>query len=187
MFVVSSIWISHRLRDIQLKLDARVQNHLNQTEEHAMDLNDDTDEQLDRISDYDSINENEMLPFPSVDVFRDKESNLDTDNIATIQSCNHYSTPSSDNLYHEVIDDSVYLNPYQSIEIHWNSKKVHDYCTTSGINFLEMSSPVLTDKASNKQHSTDDTDVSIGNDQLDVTVQSESPEINAIFSVIEKT
>ncbi|CAC5400589.1 OAS [Mytilus coruscus] len=171
MFVVSSIWISHRFRDIQLKINSRVQNHLNETEEHAMDLNDDTDERIDRISDYDSINENEMLPFPSVVVLGDKDLSLDTDNIATNHACIHENTSSSDNSYLEVIDDSTYLNPYQSIDVQQDSIIVHDYCTTSDINFLDMCSPKLIEKSSNEQYSTCDTDVSTNHDKLDVTAQ----------------
>ncbi|CAC5409020.1 unnamed protein product [Mytilus coruscus] len=182
MFVVCFIWIRHRFRDIQLKIDAGVQNHLNETEEHAMDLNDDTDERIDRISDYESINENEVFPFPSVVVFSDKDSKLDTDNIATNHACIHENTSSSDNSYLEVIDDSTYLNPYQSIEVHHDSEIVHDYCKTSGFNFLEMCSPKLTEKSLNEQYSTCDTDVSINDDKLYVTVQSKAPEINTIFS-----
>ncbi|XP_052065815.1 uncharacterized protein LOC127705527 [Mytilus californianus] len=186
MFVVCSIWISRRFTDIQLKLDARVQNHLNQTEEHTMDLNENTDERIDRMSDYDSINENEMLPFSSVVVFGDKDSSLDTDNIATTHTCIHENTSSSDNSYLEVIDDSTYLNPYQSIEVQHDSKIDHDYCTTSGSNFLEMCSPKLTEKSSNEQSSTCYTDVSNNHGKFDVTVQSESPEINVICSEILK-
>lgn len=184
MFVVCSIWISRRFRQIQLKIDARKQNHLNENEEQSVDLKDDTSERIDRISDYDSINENEMIPGPSSIVLGDKGSSSDTNNIATTHSC-HDDTLSSDNSYLEVIDDSTYQNDYQSIEIYHGSGIVHDYCTTtSGINFLEMSSPVLTDKSLNEQSSICDTDVSISNDKLDVTVQSESPEINAIVSEI---
>lgn len=179
MFVICSIFISPRFRDIQLKIDLGVQNHLNETEEKAVNLNDDNDERVDSLSDYDSIIEKEMIPGPSCIVLGDKGSNLDINNIATTHSCNHENTSSSDNSYLEVIDDSTYQHDYQSIEIYHGSGIVHDYhyycTTTSGINFLEIASPVLTDKSLNEQSSICDTDVSISNDKLDVTVQSESP------------
>ncbi|CAC5409023.1 unnamed protein product [Mytilus coruscus] len=184
MFIVCNIWISRRCRDIPLKKeDAGEPNHSNETAEHAIAPNEiETDEEVDRISDYESINENEILPFPSGIAFGGKDSSLDTETFSTNHSCKHENNSSSDNSYLEVIDDDTYLNPYQSIEIHHDSELVHDYCTTSSFNFLEMCSPKLTEKPQNEHYSTCDTNVSIGHDKLDITVQSESPEINASFS-----
>lgn len=187
MFVVCNIWISRRCRDISLKIkDQRGTNHSNETAEHEIALNDiQTDEVVDKISDYESINENEVFPFPSDIAFRYKESSLDTEIFSTSHSSKLENTSSSDNSYLVVIDDDTYLNPYESIQIRHESEIVHDYCTTSNINFLETCSPGHIEKPPNNQYSTCDTEVIIDHDKLDVTVQSETPACNASSS--EKT
>lgn len=192
MFVVCNIWISRRCRDISLKIEhPRETNHPNETAEHEIDLNEfQMDEVIDKISDYESINENEILPineneifpFPSDIASRCKDSSLDTETFSTNHSCKLENTSSSDNSYLEVIDDDTYLNPYETIQILHDSKIDHDYCTTSSFDFLEMCSPKLSEKSSTDQYSTCDTEVSINHDKLDVTVQSQAPKINTICS-----
>ncbi|XP_052064555.1 uncharacterized protein LOC127704503 [Mytilus californianus] len=140
MFAVCYIWISRRFKEIHLKTEVvDGTNPSNEAHKHAIALHDiDTDERSVRLSEYDSINENEMLPFPSGVAFDDKDSNSDRETITTIHSSKSGNTSSLENLYLEVIDDDSYLNPYQSIETDHDLEKVHNYSTISAMDYSEM-------------------------------------------------
>lgn len=102
-----------------------------------------TDEGEDRISEYETINENEMLPFLSSLTFDDHDLNIDRDTIATIHSSKSENTSSSENSYLQVIDDDSYLHHYQSMEIRTEPELVHVYSTISAINYLDLCFPKL--------------------------------------------
>ncbi|VDI54008.1 Hypothetical predicted protein [Mytilus galloprovincialis] len=99
------------------------------------------DTQEDRTSAYESINENEMLPFPLCVAFGDNSSNLDDEAFASVRSSIRGKSSSSENSYLEVIDNDSYLNPYQPIEFHQDSEIVHNYSKIASINYLDLCFP----------------------------------------------
>ncbi|CAC5398503.1 unnamed protein product [Mytilus coruscus] len=143
--VACNIWISLRCRKVQLKTDvADRSNQSNETAEHAMVLNEVVpDTQEDRTSEYESINENEMLPFQFCVAFGDNSSNLDDEAIATVHSSLRGNTSSSENSYLEVIDNDSYLNPYQPIENQHESEIVHNYSKIASLDYLDLCFPKL--------------------------------------------
>lgn len=172
MFVVCNIWISRRCRSTHLKIeDIGGQNNSNETAEHANALDDiDKDDREGSISEYDSIDENDMLPFPFRASFAigTNDSMLDQ---GTNYSGKHGNTSSSDNSYLEVIDDDPYLNPYQCIQINDESEIVHDYCTTSAFDNLQLCSANISDVSPNAQYYTCDADVNMSREKIVVKVQ----------------
>lgn len=119
-------------------------NPSNETLKHAVILIEVVaDEGEDTISEYETINENEMLPFLSSLTFDDHDLNIERDTIATIHSSKSGNTSSSENSYLQVIDDDSYLHHYQSMEIRTEPELVHVYSTISAINYLDLCFPKL--------------------------------------------
>lgn len=140
-----NIWFSLRCRKVQFKTDVTDrQNQSNEIANHAMVVNEVVpDTQEDKNSEYESINENEMLPIQYCVAFGENSSNLDEETIATVHSSIGGNTSSSENSYLEVIDNDSYLNPYQPIEIHHDSELVHSYSKIASLNYLDLCFPKL--------------------------------------------
>lgn len=131
LFVSCNFWISRRCRRANLKHPEI--NTPSVLERQRIDSTIEIRETESNNSDYETINEHEMLPYPLVaasapiddfSIFSKRQHMSNRTSVSDSQS-------SSDRSYLEVIDDKTYLNPYQSMEVTRDTVEIHTYCMTT--------------------------------------------------------
>jgi len=111
--------------------------------------------EMDELSVYESINENQMLSNLALAM----KSNGRTVACQLKRSQSTSSTTSSEKSYSEIADDNAYLNPYQPMKSDRESSNLHKYSTTSN-----------TDKSLQKPQCDDVDEVTIANQNTSSTL-----------------
>ncbi|CAC5378556.1 unnamed protein product [Mytilus coruscus] len=130
LFIGVNILITRRCRTVYLKTD-EINNEAEPSDNNSngspLHLNVSFQQMEIDMSVYETINENEMLPyFIRVRPENDQEETSSTNSLPC-------SSPSStsDQSYLEVIDDNAYINPYATISSNIDVNDQHLYCTIS--------------------------------------------------------
>lgn len=130
--VVCIIRISHHRRRVKFKIntetviESRLQsrNPASPNSEETTELN---------HSGYETINESEMLSYPAL-MSRIKEDNVNRTTPLVERKTNTDSISSSSTTYIDVIDNSIYLNPYQSVAEPRDLNDIHMYSCIAEMN-----------------------------------------------------
>ncbi|CAG2223616.1 unnamed protein product [Mytilus edulis] len=121
--VVCIIRISHHRRRVKFKIntetviESSIQNPASPDSEETTELNN---------SGYETINESEMLSYLAL-MSRIKEDNVNRTTPLVERETNTDSISSTSTTYIDVIDNSIYLNPYQSVAEPRDLNDIHMY------------------------------------------------------------
>lgn len=127
-FVSCNFWISHRCRKTNLKLPEINISTVQDTHTNILASSIEEREIESDNSDYETINEHEILPYPLVTASFGPLSTSNGKQQASKRTSTSDSHSSSDRSYLDVIDDKTYLNPYQSMDVNGDTVDIHTYC-----------------------------------------------------------
>lgn len=126
-FVSCNFWISRRCRRANLKLPEINTPTVQETHPNIPVSSIEEREIESDYSDYETINEHEIIPYPLVTASFGPLSTLDGKQPTSKRTSISDSHSSSDRSYLDVIDDKTYLNPYQSMDVNCNTVDIHTY------------------------------------------------------------
>lgn len=127
LFVSCNFWINRRCRRENSKLPEINAPSLQERQNTVPDSSEVREIELDN-SDYETINEHEMLPCPLVIDSIERLSTSSRKQQTSKRTSKSDSQSSSDRSYLDVIDEKIYLNPYQSMNLTGDSDNIHNYC-----------------------------------------------------------